>query len=200
MNDTTTYVAPNSLLFVCFCHRQDPINIEEKNTLSHHDIGSLEILDTLLARNGLSRTLPGACIRFSSLTTNRKPSTMPEAAIALNLTKPADILSDLTPKRTLYLAAADRGGVVPADGDRGIVTHPQQGRFGGRSVERVRCGAHRRVGPNRGLLGRGVGLWLCVGLAAAGLAAHELPRSKGSPQRYRASVRFPPSLCVTPCF
>jgi hypothetical protein len=101
MNDTTTHVAPNSLLFICFCHRQDPINIEEKNTLPHHHLGSLEILDTLLARNGLSRTLPGACIRFSSLTTNRKPSTMPEAAIALNLTKPADVLSNLTPKRTL---------------------------------------------------------------------------------------------------
>jgi|LakMenE18May11ns_1017448.scaffolds.fasta_scaffold8513002_1 hypothetical protein len=102
MNDTAAYVASNSFLFVCFCHRQDPINIEEKNRLLHHHLESLEILDTLLARNGLSRALPGASIRFSSLTTNRKTSTVPEAAVALNLTKPANVLGNLTPKRTLY--------------------------------------------------------------------------------------------------
>jgi hypothetical protein len=55
-------------------------------------------LHTLLARNGLARTLASACIALSTLTSNRQASSVAKAAVATDITQADNILGHLPAK------------------------------------------------------------------------------------------------------
>jgi hypothetical protein len=59
-----------------------------------------QFLDTLLARNRLSRTFPGSRVGARALTSDRQPLAMPKTPVAADITQPRDALLDLPAELT----------------------------------------------------------------------------------------------------
>src|SRR5215472_11160156 len=72
-----------------------PVSRSETATLTAH------LLDTLLAGDGLARSLAGAGVGARPLATHRQTAAVPETAVALDVLQPRDVLLHLTAQRTL---------------------------------------------------------------------------------------------------